>query len=265
MSTETDFDQPAEESPFIKALLEVLAEMGIYGKAAPVWLAAAIDRDKSNVYRVLKGKQSLSIEHLFILAGKGVNIVRVMEKAFGVSHPPGLLKATQDGYRCLVRVEDDENLALPYRLSENGEVKPSSELEPGDKPISSIHYLPEKHTLAILDDDPNVLSALSLLLSPYFEISRYSLATDLIQALSSGSNFKVMVLDWRLPDMDGNSMLSAVTHLSTSPILIMTGDQDDPEATKWLRHKHNRIAYFTKPVKSHTLISQLLQMVEQSN
>lgn len=87
-----------------------------------------------------------------------------------------------------------------------------------------------QHTILIIDDDPNVIKLLQLILSQYESVlcaSNAKQALSLIQAHASPSDIHLILTDQRMPEMSGTELLSQIkTLLPHAKRMLMTAYQD---------------------------------------
>jgi ActR/RegA family two-component response regulator len=116
----------------------------------------------------------------------------------------------------------------------------------------------------LVDDEPNVLTALTRKLGDRFEISTAEGGTAALELLSTTAlPFAVVVSDMRMPKMDGAVFLGRVKELSpTSTRLMLTGDSEMKSAIKAVNEGHI-FRFLCKPCPSDALVSALEAAAEQ--
>lgn len=104
--------------------------------------------------------------------------------------------------------------------------------------------------LLIVDDEPSVLSALRRALRQHFgsELSIETCADPaLALSLVRRRHFDIVVLDLRMPEIDGLAFLSLVSSLSpTSVLMVLTGSADFETAQRAI-NETGVFRYLTKP------------------
>lgn len=115
-----------------------------------------------------------------------------------------------------------------------------------------------------VDDEPNVLSALTRNLRAVFEISNAESGQAALDMLSAAASpFAAVVSDMRMPKMDGAAFLSRVKELSpTSTRLLLTGDSDIKSAIKAV-NEGQIFRFLCKPCPPDALTSAVEAAVEQ--
>lgn len=118
---------------------------------------------------------------------------------------------------------------------------------------------PPSPTAFIVDDDPGICSALSLLLSSYGWTSQsYRSAEAFLDALVPGSA-DCLIADLNLPRMSGVELLTELAlRKADIPTVIITG-QPDPDTIRKAQDA-GALAVLSKPFKS----AQLLPLLKQA-
>lgn len=116
----------------------------------------------------------------------------------------------------------------------------------------------------LVDDEPNVLTALTRKLGDVFDISTAEGGLAALELLGSASRtFAVVVSDMRMPKMDGATFLGRLKEVSpTSTRLLLTGDSDIKSAIKAV-NEGQIFRFLCKPCPPEALISALEAGVQQ--
>ena len=85
------------------------------------------------------------------------------------------------------------------------------------------------HRLAVVDDDHDFRRALALKLeSEGFEVVECASGRSAFEFLSTGESVDLILLDWRMPEMNGLEVLHALReHGIPTPVIFLTGLSDD--------------------------------------
>ncbi len=117
--------------------------------------------------------------------------------------------------------------------------------------------------IVIVDDDLAVRLSLSAVLSTYgYAIRSFDLARAAIAAISE-EPCDCVLLDVRMPDLDGISALKLIQSLSSAPPVIMiTGHADVPMAVQTM--KLGAADFIEKPVIDEALVDSIQAVLERS-
>src|SRR6478609_8240703 len=115
-----------------------------------------------------------------------------------------------------------------------------------------------------VDDEPNVLTALTRNLRAVFEITSAESGQAALDVLgTTTAPFAVVVSDMRMPKMDGAAFLSRVKELSPlSTRLLLTGDSDIKSAIKAV-NEGQIFRFLCKHCPPDTLASAVEAAIEQ--
>lgn len=85
----------------------------------------------------------------------------------------------------------------------------------------------KRQKIYVLDDDTHMRDGLDAFLSPDFEVHCFDTALPFLAALENGGYADCILLDLRLPEIDGFQVLSALKKSgNTTPIVFMSGDAE---------------------------------------
>jgi FixJ family two-component response regulator len=110
--------------------------------------------------------------------------------------------------------------------------------------------------IAIVDDDPSVLKALSRLLrARAFEARTYASARDFLAALPDGLP-ECLIVDLQMPDMTGLELQRHLTHAGIRiPTIVITA-HDEPGARERCESA-GASAFLSKPLQDTSLLAAL--------
>ena len=115
--------------------------------------------------------------------------------------------------------------------------------------------------ILLIDDDPNILSALTRQLRKQFEIVTAQGGSEGLQAIAEANGahepFAVAVCDMRMPGMDGIQVLAKVRELSPDTVRIMLTGNADQETAISAINRGNIFRFLTKPCPIEELIESL--------
>jgi DNA-binding NtrC family response regulator len=117
-----------------------------------------------------------------------------------------------------------------------------------------------KKKILICDDEIGVRKSLGLILSDTYDIVFADNGENAIKQLSQNPDLQGILLDIKMPVMNGLELLQYVKNLKNSPpIVIITGYQSVETAAESL--KAGAVNYITKPFRSETVIRTLEQVI----
>ena len=116
--------------------------------------------------------------------------------------------------------------------------------------------------LLVDDEVPFVNTVAKRLSRMGFNVTAAFDGDDALQALEEGPDFDVVVLDIRMPVMDGLQALAELKRIRRSmPVIILTGHGTVESAIKGM--KLGAFDYLTKPCELETLVRRIEQAVGQ--
>src|SRR5215217_1420343 len=115
-----------------------------------------------------------------------------------------------------------------------------------------------------VDDEPNVLTALSRKLGDSFEVTSAESGPRALELIASApAPFAVIVSDMRMPTMDGAVFLAKAREITaTSTRLLLTGDADIKSAMKAVNEGHI-FRFLCKPCPADVLRAALEAGIDQ--
>ena len=117
--------------------------------------------------------------------------------------------------------------------------------------------------IALVDDDQNILTSVSLLLeSEGFEVDKY---TDGEQALIGLRRrpAELAVLDIKMPRMDGMELLKKIREIGPMPVIFLTSKDD--ELDELLGLKMGADDYITKPFSQRLLLERVRAVLRRGD
>lgn len=124
--------------------------------------------------------------------------------------------------------------------------------------------LMEKATVHVIDDDPDVRSALTWLIeSVQLGVRTYPAIADFLDSWSECDGPGCLVLDVRMPGMSGMEFLTRMERLGiTLPAIMLSGHGNIPMATRALRA--GAVDFIQKPVNEQLLLDRIQEAIEKS-
>jgi len=118
------------------------------------------------------------------------------------------------------------------------------------------------HTIALVDDDQNILTSLSLALEAEgFAVRSYSNGAEALSAMMKRSA-DLVLLDIKMPRMNGMEMLSQLRRHSTVPVIFLTSKDEEEDELEGLRLGADD--YIKKPFSQSLLIERMRVLLRRT-
>lgn len=119
------------------------------------------------------------------------------------------------------------------------------------------------YEILMVDDDELLLKVVSEELSDLdYRVHALSDPTQVVNFLKKTPTIDLMVLDLKMPDIDGISLLKEIEKQQPDlPVVIMTGHGDLTSASEVIRH--GAIGYLQKPIKIDPLNLTIREAIEK--
>lgn len=122
---------------------------------------------------------------------------------------------------------------------------------------------PQKMTIAMVDDDPIIQQTLSA----YFEGAGFNVCTagtgGALRHLMDRRSIDLMLMDIRLPDCDGLSLMREIRARSDVPVILVTSRGE--EADRVVGLEMGADDYVTKPFSSRELLARVNSVLRRSS
>jgi two-component system response regulator ChvI len=117
-------------------------------------------------------------------------------------------------------------------------------------------------TIALVDDDRNILTSVSMALEAEgFAVRSFADGAEALQGLN-GRPADLVVLDIKMPRMDGMELLSRLRQSSDVPVIFLTSKDDEIDEVLGLRMGADD--YITKPFSQRLLIERVRAILRRS-
>lgn len=111
------------------------------------------------------------------------------------------------------------------------------------------------HKIALVDDDQNILTSVSIALEAEgFDVAKYSDGEQALSGLSKNVP-DLVILDIKMPRMDGMEVLAKLRNISQVPAIFLTSK--DEEIDELLGLRMGADDYITKPFSQRLLIERI--------
>ncbi|WP_119679960.1 response regulator transcription factor [Indioceanicola profundi] len=116
-------------------------------------------------------------------------------------------------------------------------------------------------TIALVDDDRNILTSVSIALeSEGYEVRTYSDGDEALRGLTSRP-VDLAVLDIKMPRMDGMELLQRLRQTSAVPVIFLTSKDDEIDELQGLRMGADD--YIKKPFSQRLLIERIKTLLRR--
>ncbi|MCK4466799.1 MAG: response regulator [Desulfobacterales bacterium] len=119
-----------------------------------------------------------------------------------------------------------------------------------------------KPCILVVDDEPNILRAMSLVLQSQFDVTVVESGDKAIEKIQQGMDFDVLSLDLQMPGLSGIESLKAVKQLSPSTEVLIVTAHSDVESAKGAL-KLGAYDYIDKPFNNDELLAAIRKGVER--
>ena len=119
-----------------------------------------------------------------------------------------------------------------------------------------------KHTIALVDDDRNILTSVSMTLEQEgFDVRTFTDGESALQALLA-KPADLAVLDIKMPRMDGMELLQKLRARSAMPVIFLTSKDDELDELMGLRLGADD--YITKPFSQRLLLERIRALLRRN-
>jgi len=117
------------------------------------------------------------------------------------------------------------------------------------------------HTIALVDDDRNILTSVSMALEAEgFKVRTYTDGAEALRGLTS-QPADLAVLDIKMPRMDGMELLQRLRKQSAIPVIFLTSKDDEIDELLGLRMGADD--YIKKPFSQKLLIERIRTLIRR--
>jgi two-component system response regulator ChvI len=119
------------------------------------------------------------------------------------------------------------------------------------------------HKIALVDDDRNILTSVTMALeSEGFNVKTYTDGEQALEGLLANMP-ELVVLDIKMPRLDGMEVLSRLREKSNVPVIFLTSKDDEVDQVIGLRMGADD--YITKPFSQRLLIERIRTLLRRQN
>lgn len=119
------------------------------------------------------------------------------------------------------------------------------------------------HKIALIDDDQNILTSVSMALkSEGFDVKTYNDGEEGLEGITTEIP-NLVVLDIKMPRMDGMEVLTKLRESSMLPVIFLTSKDDEIDQVIGLRMGADD--YITKPFSQRLLIERIRTLLRRED
>jgi two-component system response regulator ChvI len=140
-------------------------------------------------------------------------------------------------------------------MGETPELEPAPSPKAGDVPTCVADAVAPRHTIALVDDDRNILTSVAIGLQTEGYATRvYADGEAALKALLENPP-DLAVCDIKMPRMDGHELLRRLREKSALPVIFLTSLDDEPDEAFGLALGADD--YITKPFSQRLLVARI--------
>lgn len=121
----------------------------------------------------------------------------------------------------------------------------------------------ERPRVLFVDDEPEIISSLSLHLRRYFQIAPATNYIDALRLLNEEGPFAIILCDQQMPGMTGTQLLAKVRELAPDTVRVLLTGHADLEAAVEAINLGQIFRFLTKPSPPGAVIKALTDSAEQ--
>jgi two-component system response regulator ChvI len=120
-----------------------------------------------------------------------------------------------------------------------------------------------QHTIALVDDDRNILTSVSMALEAEgFKVRTYADGAEALRGLTA-QPVDLAILDIKMPRMDGMELMTRLKQQSQLPVIFLTSKDDEIDEVLGLRMGADD--YITKPFSQRLLIERIRAVLRRQD
>ena len=193
-------------------------------------LAHDLGLSKMQAWRLLTGLNAPSLDTCLALRGMGVSLDLIYDGLGAVEHKETIAISIEGGIATAIpaRSYDDVFSSVAAVLRPDGTYQLQAMLPGETVPAKSVPLrglsFTTRATIALVEDDAATLDVLTAQMQKSFAVVPFSAGNDLLALKHGLAGFHAFLIDWRLPDVEGEVVVQTIRALSQAPIFLLTGD-----------------------------------------
>jgi len=119
--------------------------------------------------------------------------------------------------------------------------------------------------ILLVDDDINILSGIKRMLFKKYQILTANSGNEAIEIAKINKDIAVVVSDYKMPEMDGNQLLSNIKTIIPDAVRMMLTGYADIDASIKAINEGNIFRFLTKPCPTEILAGAIDEGIKQYN
>lgn len=224
-------------------------------------LAKDLKLSRTQSYRLLKGLSFPNLECLVAMRDLGLSLDRILDQTSqrqptttnlridGKVIPVVMQPGTPNKGALLAAIQAEDGV-LELRALSPGQAVPE-----GGTGIQSLR-VPERHSIAIIEDDLPTLQILASDMSSAFYVAPFPSKSSFLDSPTGITSYDAFLVDWRIPGVVGDELVKTIRRSTSAPIFIFTGyDDADHLIAKALDYPN--VHHASKPVSAVILAKRI--------
>ena len=225
-------------------------------------LADVLGLKRLQTYRMLTGINAPSPDFLGGLRSLGLSVDAALDRA--TARVPATVEVLIEGrpIAAILQKNPKQMVSSVVAVENSGGQFELRTVTPGDSipanaiPIQGLQF-PTRLSLAIVEDDADTLVLLAQQMGSAFQVASFKNGLALLNVAEGLQAFAAFLIDWRLPDIDGEELVKKVRKNSLSPIFVLTGDKSASAAIAKALDYEN-VHHVAKPADDVILIKRIM-------
>lgn len=225
-------------------------------------LADVLGLKRLQTYRMLTGINAPSPDFLGGLRSLGLSVDAALDRA--TARVPATVEVLIEGrpIAAILQKNPKQMVSSVVAVENSGGQFELRTVTPGDSipanaiPIQGLQF-PTRLSLAIVEDDADTLVLLGQQMGSAFQVASFEGGLALLNVAGGLQAFAAFLIDWRLPDIDGEELVKKVRKSSLAPIFVLTGDKSaSASIAKALDYEN--VHHVAKPADEIILIKRIM-------
>ena len=248
------------------------AELDALGYPAAPKRATTLAKDlglgRTQAFRLLKGLSAPNLDSMAALRAMGVSMDRILDRVTSQIQPTVEVQISGQSVPAVVQKNPPGAFATVMLVPAGAGQFELLALQPGAVApdhavaIQGLQF-PIRSSLAIVEDDAVTLTTLGQQMGGAFRVAQFALGMELLNSPGL-PGYSAFLIDWRLPDIDGQDLVARLRKNSLAPIFVLTGDKSASASIARALDFEN-VHHVAKPADEIILIKRILHAIGHSH